>query len=150
MIFRSLLGLLGLLALLAVPLVASAHVTRWMATMRSDRTEDTAAMRLRVRDACRLVLQTPLGSEFVCRGRWRCSGKACPARRGRLTFRRLDASFAARDVELLWRHGACSAHFVGVAGPDLDVPPFHWRYACFTGSPVRQSDTGTFTLDLEH
>ena len=38
MIFRSLLGLLGLLgllALLAVPLVASAHVTRWMATMRS-------------------------------------------------------------------------------------------------------------------
>ena len=141
-------SLLALLLLLAMPCVAATRGTRWFATMRSDYTGDTAAVMLRVRHACRAVLQTPLGSEFICPGRWRCSGKACPARRGRLTFRRLDDPFAAQDVELRWRHGACSAHFVGVSQPGFDVRPFHWWYGCFAGSPVRQSDSGTFILDL--
>jgi len=137
---------LAVLVVLAMPLVASAHGTRWVATMQSDQSGQTAVVMLRVRDACHLVLQTPQGSQYDCPGRWRCSGKACPARRGNLTFRRLADPFAAQDVELLWRRGACSAHFVGVSQPSS--PPFHWRYGCFGGSPVRQLDSGTFTLDL--
>ncbi len=140
---------LALLAVLAMLLVASAHRTRWVAMMQSDHAGDTAAVMLRVRDACQLILQTSNGLGYNCRGRWRCSGKACPARRGKLIFRRLDDPFAAQDVELLWRHGACSAHFVGIPQPGFDVRPFHWWYGCFTGSPVRQSDSGTFILDLK-
>ena len=139
---------LALLAVLAMPLVAAAHSTRWVATMQSDQSGNTAVARLGVRGACQLVLQTPQGPVYDCPGRWRCRGQACPARRGRLVFRRLADPFAAQDVEVRWRHGACSAHSVGVIQPGSDVPPFHWRYDCFEGSPVRQSDSGTFTLDL--
>jgi hypothetical protein len=139
---------LAVLVVLAMPLVAAAHGTRWVATMQSDQSGQTAVVMLRVRDACHLVLQTPQGSQYDCPGRWRCSGRACPARRGRLIFRWLDDPFAAQDVELLWRHGACSAHFVGVPQPGFDVRPFHWSYGCFGGSPVRQLDSGTFVLDL--
>ncbi|PYP65821.1 MAG: hypothetical protein DMD36_18595 [Gemmatimonadetes bacterium] len=141
-------SLLALLVVLAVPLVSAARSTRWLATIQSEHTGDTATVTLKVRDACRLVLQTPRGSQFSCPGWWHCSGKACPARRGRLTFFRLDDPLAATDAQLRWRRGACDAHFVGVPQPGFDVRPFHWQYACFTGSPLRQSDSGTFTLDV--
>ena len=141
-------SLLALLVVLAVPLVSAARSTRWLATIQSEHAGDTATVTLKVRDACRLVLQTPRGSQFSCPGWWHCSGKACPARRGRLTFFRLDDPLAATDAQLRWRRGACDAHFVGVPQPGFDVRPFHWQYACFTGSPLRQSDSGTFTLDV--
>src|SRR2546428_6432460 len=90
-------SLLALLVVLAVPLVSAARSTRWLATIQSEHTGDTATVTLQVRDACRLVQQTPRGSQFSCPGRWHCSGKACPARRGRLTFFRLDQPLAATD-----------------------------------------------------
>ena len=145
---RFMRSLFALLVVLAVPLVSAARSTRWLATIQSEHTGDTATVTLKVRDACRLVLQTPRGSQFSCPGWWHCSGKACPARRGRLTFFRLDDPLAATDAQLRWRRGACDAHFVGVPQPGFDVRPFHWQYACFTGSPLRQSDSGTFTLDV--
>jgi hypothetical protein len=141
-------SLLALLIVLGIPVVSAARGTWWVATMQSDYTGDTATVIFRVRHSCRLVLQSPLGSQFDCLGRWHCRGTACPARRGRLFFDRLDDPAAAHSAQLLWRRGACSAHFVGIAQPGYDVRPFHWLYFCFAGHPAQQFDSGTFTLDL--
>jgi hypothetical protein len=64
-------------------------------------------------------------------------------------FFRLDDPLAVEEAVLRWRGGACDAHFLGVPQPGSNVRPFHWSYFCFVGSPGREFDRGTFTLDLE-
>ena len=83
------------------------------ATLQSDATGSAATMSWTTNSGCTQGLILSGRPKFICAGRWRCEGDACPGRRGNLEFTFDPDGF--HDVLLrVSRQSVCNARLVGI------------------------------------
>jgi hypothetical protein len=118
------------------------------ATLQSYATGSAATMTWTTKNGCTQGLIVSGRPKFICAGRWRCEGDACPGRRGRLEFAFDPDGF--HDVFLrVSRQSVCTARLVGLLPQGPQAPPYHWSYVCFRLHPTTQIDSGAAVVALQ-
>jgi hypothetical protein len=139
-----------LVVILVLTLTLSAQAQRYSpglsftASLQSETTGSTATM---IWQTYRRCDQFNVFS-FLCLGKWRCEGAACPGRHGRLQYIFDRSRYDQVYISVSGRPGLlCVTYPMSSPEPLPGQPPFDWRYFCNQDTAANQVDAGTVHVE---